>query len=103
MSLPAYSARVRDLYRQFIHIGKSTFLGVDVIRKRVKPQFLKARDLKDPKEIEKEIAKSEYILKELEAMSMLHKYRKLKKDYNSLPEEVIEGFINLDNPKNFRE
>lgn len=42
---------------------------------------MKNSSLKDPKEIDSAIARGEFVIKELEALYMLRKYRALKKRY----------------------
>jgi len=66
---------------QLLHLGKEYPLGADYFKKRLKGAFLKHKDLKDEKEIEILIARGNYVVKELEALYMLRKYRTLKKRY----------------------
>lgn len=42
---------------------------------------MKNKDVKDPEKIEKMIAHGEFVVKELEALYMLKKYRTLKRRY----------------------
>ena len=42
---------------------------------------MKNKDVKDPKEIEMLLGRGQYIIKELEALYMIRKYRTLKKRY----------------------
>ena len=42
---------------------------------------MKNKDVTDPKQIETLMARGEYVMKELEALYMLRKYRALKKRY----------------------
>ena len=44
---------------------------------------MKNKNVSDPKDIETLLARGEYIVKELEALYMLRKYRTLKKRYYS--------------------
>ena len=44
---------------------------------------MKNKDVEDPKKIAELIARGEYVMKELEALYMLRKYRALKKRYYS--------------------
>lgn len=62
-------------------MGKEYPLGADYFRKKLKAAFLKNKDVNDPKEIELLIARGNYIVKELEALYMLRKYRTLKRRY----------------------
>jgi len=53
---------------------------------RLKAAFIKNRDLKDHDEIKKAIDRGEYVIKELEALYYLRKYRSLKRSYyNQIP------------------
>ena len=42
---------------------------------------MKNKDVTDPQKIEELVARGEYVMKELEALYMLRKYRALKKRY----------------------
>jgi len=55
--------------------------GAEYFRVKLKTAFMKNKDVKDPKEIEGLIARGEFVVKELEALYMLRKYRTLKKRY----------------------
>ena len=54
---------------------------MDVVRERVKKEFMKNRHETDPAKLEKLIEKGNYILKEMEALISLKKYRTLKRRY----------------------
>lgn len=43
--------------------------------------FMRNKDETDPKKIEKQIALGQYVVKEIEALYMLKKYRTLKRRY----------------------
>lgn len=62
-------------------MGREYPLGFDYFRARLKNAFTKNRDVTDPKEVEKLIAKGEFVIKELEALYMLKKYRTMKRRY----------------------
>ena len=51
------------------------------MRTRIKNAFLKKSHVQDSQEIEKAIQKGEYVLKELEALVFLRKYRSMKSRY----------------------
>ena len=55
--------------------------------KRIHGAFLKNRDETDPQKIQEHVAKGEYIVKELEALYMLRKYRTLKRRYYDTEEK----------------
>ncbi|KAJ3188177.1 LYR motif-containing protein 5 [Gaertneriomyces sp. JEL0708] len=74
--------RVKTLYKQLLFIGKEYPAGgLDYFRPRVKAAFMKRRDLTNREDIEKAIKMGEFVLKELEALWFLKKYRHLKKTY----------------------
>lgn len=60
----------------------------EIFRVRCHNVFIKNKDVTDSKEIEELIAKGNYIVKELEALYMLKKYRTLKRRYYD--EENVE-------------
>ncbi|GAU96023.1 hypothetical protein RvY_07528 [Ramazzottius varieornatus] len=74
-------SRVINLYKQLHYMGKEYPKGADFFHTRLKKAFLKNKDVEDPKAIEKLIARGEYVIKEIEALYMLRKYRSLKKSY----------------------
>ena len=55
-------------------------------RHRCHQAFMKNKNVEDPQRIEELIAHGHYILKELEALYMLKKYRTLKRRYYSQEE-----------------
>ncbi|XP_064635094.1 electron transfer flavoprotein regulatory factor 1-like [Lineus longissimus] len=76
-------SQVIQLYKNLMHLGKEYPKGADYFRTKLKSAFMKNRDVTDPEEIKVLIARGEYIIKELEALYMLRKYRALKKRYYS--------------------
>lgn len=64
-------------------LGKDYPKGYDYFKVRLKDAFLKNREVTDPEQIDVLIARGQYIIKELEALYMLKKYRTLKKRYYS--------------------
>ncbi|KAK3765879.1 hypothetical protein RRG08_062425 [Elysia crispata] len=73
--------RVKHLYKTLLHLGKDYPKGYEFFRSRLHASFLRHKDVEDPAEVEALIAKGEYVVKELEALYMLRKYRTLKKRY----------------------
>ncbi|GAB1601689.1 hypothetical protein Ahia01_000447300 [Argonauta hians] len=74
--------KVVALYKTLLHLGKEYPKGYEYFRTKLKTAFSKNQHLTDPKDIEVLIARGEYVVKELEALIMLKKYRTLKKRYN---------------------
>lgn len=62
-------------------MGKDYPQGFDFFRSRLKRVFEKNRNETDPEKIEKMLAHGNFVIKELEALYMLKKYRTLKKRY----------------------
>ena len=58
-------------------------MGEEYFKKKVKQAFLKNKDVSDPEKIKMLIARGEYVIKEVEALYMLRKYRTLKQRYYS--------------------
>ncbi|XP_042191542.1 electron transfer flavoprotein regulatory factor 1-like [Callorhinchus milii] len=80
MSNPLRSEVVK-LYKNLLHLGKQYPKGEDYFRGRLKIAFMKNKDVKDPNTIKDLIARGEYVIKELEAMYYLKKYRAMKQRY----------------------
>ncbi|XP_018568220.1 electron transfer flavoprotein regulatory factor 1 [Anoplophora glabripennis] len=74
-------ARVIELYKTLLYLGRDWPNGFDFFRKRLHGAFMKNKDEKDPEKIEKLIAHAQYIVKEVETLYMLKKYRTLKRRY----------------------
>lgn len=81
MSNQALRYQVKNLYKTLVHLGKEYPQGADYFRTRLHAAFMKNKDVTDEADIKALIAKGEYVVKELEALYMLRKYRTLKKRY----------------------
>jgi hypothetical protein len=68
---------------QLLHLGREYPAGHDYFRTRLKRAFIKNRQVSDPEKIDVLIAHGNYVVKELEALYMLRKYRTLKRRYYS--------------------
>lgn len=66
---------------QLLHLGRDYPKGYEYFRTNLKKVFLKNKNESDPEKIEKMIARGNFVVKELEALYMLRKYRTLKKRY----------------------
>jgi len=66
---------------QMLHMGKDYPKGYDYFRTRLKAAFLKNKSVEDPEMIRVLVARGRYVMKELEAMYQLRKYRTLKQRY----------------------
>lgn len=79
---------VHQIYNFFfffklLYLGREYPKGADYFRSRLKAAFLKNKDVKDPEKIKQLIARGEFVIKELEALYFLRKYRALKQRYYS--------------------
>ena len=70
---------VRDLYKRFIIAGTHYPQGVSHVRQCAKKAFFENRNLQDDLEMKKAIAKGRYWVREILAISKLHKYRAMRK------------------------
>jgi len=66
-----------------LHLGKDYPQGFDYFRRRLKIAFLKNKDESDPEKIKLMVARGNFVVKEIEALYMLRKYRTLKNRYYS--------------------
>jgi hypothetical protein len=73
---------VRDLYKRFLLTGRVYPQGMSAVRIKAKEAFFKNKNVVDEVELKKAIAKGRYWVRELTAISALHKYRSLRKRYD---------------------
>lgn len=66
---------------QLLHLGKEYPAGHEYFREKLHKAFMKNKDVTDPEVIEKMIGHGKFVVKELEALYMLKKYRTLKRRY----------------------
>ncbi|KAJ2962876.1 hypothetical protein NQZ79_g2124 [Umbelopsis isabellina] len=72
---------------KLVYLGREYPMGyTNFFRPKLKAAFIKKRELQDEEEIRKSIAFGNYIVKELEAMYYLKKYRTLRARY-TVPEQ----------------
>ncbi|XP_032645663.1 electron transfer flavoprotein regulatory factor 1 [Chelonoidis abingdonii] len=72
---------VLNLYKNLLYLGREYPKGADCFRSRLKAAFLKNKDVKDPEKIKQLISRGEFVIKELEALYYLRKYRAMKQRY----------------------
>ncbi|KAK3930323.1 Electron transfer flavoprotein regulatory factor 1 [Frankliniella fusca] len=82
-------SEVIKLYKTLIYLGREYPLGWDYFRPRLKTAFMKNKDVTDPEKINQLIARGQYVVKEIETLYMLRKYRTLKKRYYSDENEAV--------------
>ncbi|CAG0886240.1 unnamed protein product [Darwinula stevensoni] len=73
--------KVIQLYKNLLFLGREYPQGYEYFRDRLKKAFLKNKGVTDQKEIQMLLARGEYVIKEIEALYMLRKYRTLKQRY----------------------
>lgn len=73
--------KVRDLYKRFMLVGRTYPQGLNYVRDKVKPAFLKNSELAAEFDIKKAVSKGRYWVRELRAIGVLHKYRSMKRRY----------------------
>nr|XP_033806751.1 electron transfer flavoprotein regulatory factor 1 [Geotrypetes seraphini] len=72
---------VVQLYKNLLYLGREYPKGAHYFRDRLKKAFMKNRDVKDPEKLKELIARGEFVIKELEALYYLRKYRAMKQRY----------------------
>ncbi|KAM7292477.1 putative growth hormone-inducible soluble protein [Ixodes scapularis] len=82
-TMTSLRGQVVQLYKNLLHLGRDYPKGYDYFRTRLKAAFMKNREVTDPEQLSVLLARGQYIIKELEALYMLKKYRTLKKRYYS--------------------
>jgi hypothetical protein len=89
------------LYVKLLYHGRDYPLGYKYFRDRAKKSFLKNRNVTDKAEIESLIKRGEFVVKEIEALYNLKKYRTLKKNYYDSDEQeskisqIVENISNI--------
>lgn len=69
------------LYKNLLYLGRDYPQGAAFFRERLKSAFMKNKDVTDPEKIKKLVARGDFVIKELEALYFLRKYRAMKKRY----------------------
>lgn len=69
------------LYKTLLYLGREYPQGAAYFRERLKSAFMKNKDVTDPEKIKKLVARGDHVIKELEALYFLRKYRAMKKRY----------------------
>jgi len=72
---------VVKLYKTLLYLGREYPKGGDYFRERLRAAFLKNKDERNPEQIKQMIARGEFVVKEIEALYYLRKYRAMKKRY----------------------
>lgn len=76
-----YKLLYYEHYCQLLFLGRDYPMGYQYFREKLKRAFMKNRYETDPDKIREMIHRGEYVVKEIEALYMLRKYRTLKRRY----------------------
>ncbi|KAI8624369.1 LYR family protein [Xylariaceae sp. FL1651] len=79
---PELRRQVVAIYKELLYLGKDYPLGFSYFRPRLHRAFMANAQLRDKKDIQKGIARAEFVKKEIEALYYLKKYRTLRKSYD---------------------
>ncbi|XP_075066860.1 electron transfer flavoprotein regulatory factor 1 [Mixophyes fleayi] len=74
-------AEVVTLYKNLLFLGREYPKGEIYFKERLRKAFLKNSHVTDPEKIRELIARGEFVIKELEALYFLRKYRAMKQRY----------------------
>ncbi|XP_027230310.1 electron transfer flavoprotein regulatory factor 1 [Penaeus vannamei] len=77
----AQRSQVIQLYKNLLYLGREYPMGYEYFREKLKRAFMKNREVTDPEQIKVLIGRGEFVIKEIEALYMLRKYRTMKKRY----------------------
>jgi len=83
MSTSPYRQRVLLTYKQMLYLGKDYPEGFHYYRKKLNDAFKRNAGESDPSRIEQLLFRANYVMKEIEALYMLRKYRAMKNRYYS--------------------
>ncbi|XP_017887880.2 electron transfer flavoprotein regulatory factor 1 [Ceratina calcarata] len=83
--LMSQRSKVIQLYKTLLYMGREYPGGSELFRKNLKRVFEKNKEERDPMKIDKMLAHGNFVIKELEALYMLRKYRMLKRRYYENP------------------
>ena len=95
MSNPTTRSRVIQLYKQLIYLGREYPKEPEKMTINIHNVFMRNAGETDPKKIEDLIEKGNYIVKELEALYYLKKYRTLKRRYYDTNESAQQATPHL--------
>ena len=72
---------VKQLYKNLIFTGRDYPKGGTYFRDKCHDVFMRNKDIDDPQKIEALVKQGEFVIKEIEALYYLKKYRALRKNY----------------------
>jgi 1,4-alpha-glucan branching enzyme len=80
MSNP-YKNQVLQVYKTLYFMGREYPSGAEKFRSQLNRAFARNKNISDPKEIKTLVERANYVVKELEALYKLRKYRTMKNRY----------------------
>ncbi|VVC33460.1 Complex 1 LYR protein [Cinara cedri] len=83
MAKAAARREVVNLYKTLLYMGRDYPQGYDFFRSRLKKAFQKNSNISDPQQIHTLVKRGQFVIKEIEALYMLKKYRTLKNRYTT--------------------
>jgi len=79
--LMALRRKVLNVYKELLYLGQDYPLGFDYFRTRLKKAFSNNREVVDEAKIKELIGRAEFVVKEIQALYKLRKYRAMKQRY----------------------
>ncbi|KAI6240990.1 Complex 1 LYR protein domain containing protein [Aphelenchoides fujianensis] len=81
MAVNPHYNKVLSVYKTLYFMGREYPKGADWFHPRLHNAFVRNKNVEDPKLIEDLVKRAEFVVKELEALYSLRKYRALKERY----------------------
>ena len=75
--------KVRDLYKRFLVAGTMYPQGLSHVREKAKKAFFENRNMSEEFDINKAVVLGRYWVREITAISQLHKYRAMRSRYTA--------------------
>lgn len=72
---------VRDLYKRFLLAGREYPGGMEVVKRKAKEAFFSNQHLSEEVSIKKAVSRGRYMVRELNGVTKLKKYRTMKERY----------------------
>ncbi|XP_017736309.1 electron transfer flavoprotein regulatory factor 1-like [Rhinopithecus roxellana] len=79
----SFRGEVLHLYKNLLYLGRDCPKGPHYFKRRLKNIFLKNKDMKNPEKSKELTAQGEFVMKELEALYFVRKYKAMKQRYYS--------------------
>jgi hypothetical protein len=76
---------VRNLYKRFLIVGRDYPQGLAHVRMKVKEAIFQNKHINSDLELKRAISRGRYMVRELQSIVKIHKYRTLKRNYDPDP------------------